>query len=343
MVTRRIEDARGFDEEAWARQLTTLRGWRRFVDEVPRIPDLLPLDELDELKPDARDEDDERRADYHAKLLVVETVPIQEIVKEVRCLEYLNRNAETGRCGLIVSGRATTGKTTSITQTGKTIELLHRRRSPGMKNQIPVVYVTVPPAATGRMLATEFARFLGLPVERRDNITDIIESVCGVMIDARARLVLVDEIHNIALTTRIGAEVSDTLKYFSERIPATFVYAGVSVEKAGLLTGLRGEQIAGRFSQVRTAAFPPGESWLALVTALELSLRLYKHQEGTLVGLEEYLHSRTGGMIGSLLRLVRSAGVRAVLSGSEAITKESLAAVNLNITAQQRDGVVAED
>jgi hypothetical protein len=29
-------------------------------------------------------------------------------------------------------------------------------------------------------------------------------------------------------------EVSDTLKYFSERIPATFVYAGINVEREGL-------------------------------------------------------------------------------------------------------------
>jgi hypothetical protein len=31
----------------------------------------------------------------------------------------------------------------------------------------------------------------------------------------------VDEIHNLNLATRSGAEASDTLKYFSERIPAT--------------------------------------------------------------------------------------------------------------------------
>ena len=34
-------------------------------------------------------------------------------------------------------------------------------------------------------------------------------------------MVLVDEIHNMQLATRNGAEVSDTLKYLSERIPAT--------------------------------------------------------------------------------------------------------------------------
>ena len=32
-----------------------------------------------------------------------------------------------------------------------------------------------------------------------------------------------DELHNLDMTTRAGAEASDMLKYFSERIPATFV------------------------------------------------------------------------------------------------------------------------
>lgn len=35
------------------------------------------------------------------------------------------------------------------------------------------------------MIAVEFARFLGLPISRRSNITDITESVCGVCLDAR--------------------------------------------------------------------------------------------------------------------------------------------------------------
>src|ERR1700745_3749768 len=88
---------------------------------------------------------------------------------------------------------------------------------------------------------------LGLPLSRRANITDIADAVCGVSLDARVTLVAVDELHNLNIATRAGAEASDTLKYFSERVPATFVYAGISLERTGLLSGTRGEQIAGRF------------------------------------------------------------------------------------------------
>ena len=141
-------------------------------------------------------------------------------------------------------------------------------------------------------------------------------------------------IHNVSLATRPGAEASDMLKYFSERIPATFVYAGIDVERAGLLSGTRGEQIAGRFGMIRTSAFPRGEYWTGLISALEDSLRLHRHHPAALTGLEEYLHRRTGGMIGSLLRIIRGAAVQAVLDGTEQITRASLDSIGVDIASE---------
>jgi len=55
-----------------------------------------------------------------------------------------------------------------------------------------VVYVTCPPKGSPRKLAVEFARFLGLPLRTRANVTDIADAVCQVLVDARTDLVLVD-------------------------------------------------------------------------------------------------------------------------------------------------------
>ena len=56
------------------------------------------------------------------------------------------------------------------------------------------------------MIAFEFARFFGLPLTRRSNITDVLEAVCGVSLDAATTLICLDEIHNLNLGTRHGAE-----------------------------------------------------------------------------------------------------------------------------------------
>ncbi|MGF1431903.1 TniB family NTP-binding protein [Kitasatospora sp. LaBMicrA B282] len=321
------------DAEA-SRQLTTLEGWRRFVAGAGEPPVLLSEHDLGRMSATERDLYDEDRLDHHARMLVVATSFVQKTATCGRRLVLLNRHAISARRGLIVSGMAGTGKTIAITQLGRSHELLDRARHPGVSDRIPVLYVTVPPAATARMVAAEFARFLGLPVNGRSNMTDIIEAVVGVCTDTRSGLVLVDEIHNISQTTRSGAEVSDTLKYFSERIPATFIYAGIDVEGSELLAGTRGAQIAGRFTLLPTRPFPYGTEWKALVATMENTLLLHDHPPGSLVKLSRYLHTRADGMIGALSHAIRGAAIDAILEGTERVTKDGLDAVPLDHAAE---------
>ena len=124
----------------------------------------------------------------------------------------------------------------------------------------------------------EFARFLGLPLRTRANVTDIADAVCQVLIDARTDLVLVDEIHNLNHGTPAGEDLSDHLKYFTEHLPATFIYAGIDVERCGVFTGTRGRQLAGRCELICTGAFPYRPEWAQLIAALEATLRLHRHR-----------------------------------------------------------------
>ncbi len=324
--------------EDFGQQLTTLPGWRGFVDLSQREPmAALTKDEYEALDEADQDVYDDDRLDHHARLRVVATSTVREAVNRGRLLIHLNRGAVSARRGLIVSGPANTGKTIALTQLGLSHEVRDRRRHPGQAGRIPVVYITVPPAATPRMIAAEFARFLGLPVLRRANVTDLTEAVVGVCTKARTGLILVDEIHNISLNTRHGADVSDTLKYFSERIPATFTYAGIDVEGGGLLSGTRGDQIAGRFTDLVTHPFPYNAEWKRLVAQMEANLLLHEHKRGTLTRLDRLIHTRTGGMIGTLSHQIRGAAVAAVLGRTEKITKAGLLAVDLDIASRRRN------
>lgn len=307
--------------------LTTKEGWARFVGHRPGPP------------PVAADIDDETRIDYLSELVMVNTPTIAEVTACARRLVMLNRHQVSARRSLMVTGIPGTGKTTAITALGRIHELAVRRRHPARHDRLPVIYVTVPPAATPRMLAVEFTRFLGLPVSRAANLTDVVNAVCATAVRVHVELVLVDEIHNISLATRSGAEVSDQLKYFAERMPATFVYAGVDVERAGLFAGPRGRQIASRFTTIPAAGFPYGTeqqraAWRALVAAVESTLPLRAHPAGTLAGWAEYLHRRTNGMIGSLSHLVRGAAIDAILDGAEQVTRPHLEAIRLDHAAE---------
>ncbi|MFJ7250950.1 TniB family NTP-binding protein [Kitasatospora sp. NPDC098652] len=323
--------------EDFGRQLTSLPGWRAFIGASLSEPmAALTKAEYAALEVEARVDYDDNRLDHHARLQVIATSTVLSTVTCGRRLVILNRGAVSARRGLLVSGPANTGKTIALTQLGLAHELQDRRRHPGQDDRIPVIYITVPPAATPRMIAAEFARFLGLPVLRSSNITDLTEAVVGVCTKARTGLILVDEIHNISLNTRHGADASDTLKYFSERIPATFAYAGIDIESGTLLSGTRGDQIAARFTSTATHSFPYGAEWKGLVAQMEANLVLHEHQHGALTRLDRFLHTRTGGMIGTLSHQIRGAAVDAILTRTEKITKAGLQAVDLDIASRRK-------
>ena len=71
-----------------------------------------------------------------------------------------------------------------------------------------------------------------------------------------------------------------------------------------------------------------------LIAALEASLRLGRHRPSTLPQLARYLHQRTGGMIGSLLWLIRSAAIQAVIDGTEQITRKAMDTLQVDIASQ---------
>jgi hypothetical protein len=329
------DDATGLDNP-----LTTKEGWQRFVDKEPDPSNLLTGEALAGLDEVGRAAYDEARMEYHADLPLVNTPIIRQVIGTSRLLIQLNRHQVSARRGAIISGASGTGKTTALSQLGRAHELAARKRHPQDRHRLPVVYITVPPAATPRMVAVEFARFFGLPTARSANLTDVTNAVCATAAYTHVDLVLVDEIHNISLATRAGAEVSDTLKYFAERLPATFVYAGLDVDEIGLFAGTRGRQIAGRFTLIPARAFDYGtseqrESWRGLVSTMEASLRRHRHRLGTLTGLDEYLFTRTSGMIGSLSQLVRGAAILAIQDGTEQITKALLDLVPVDHAAQR--------
>lgn len=312
------------DDEERIIPTTSLDGWRRFVEKDPATFQLAPLKQWQAMADPERADYDETRIDYHSELQVVRTSTVKSVAHQGRLLTLLNRREQGARRGLIISGERTTGKTTALKQLGRLHELRIRQRYPGGR-RIPVVYVTAPPKGSPRKLALEFARFLGLPtLTPRHNTADVTSAVCQVLIEARTDLVLVDEIHLMNLATSAGEDLSDHLKYFTEHLPATFVYAGIDVEHSGLFTGIRGDQMAGRCTLLHTAPFPQNTEWEGLIATMETTLRLHHHKPGSLVTLSKYLHQRTGGMIGSLSHLIRGASISAILDGSERITRRQL-------------------
>ncbi|MGW0649431.1 TniB family NTP-binding protein [Streptomyces umbrinus] len=326
MVTSALSGAGGGATAA----VTTWQGWDAFVQQPQRA--VLPADDPSWLQAD--------REDYHCELAVMRTPSMDSVFTSVRRLLLLNRHQRAGaRRGLIISGPATTGKTTTMMALGRSFQLSDRRRHPDHGERRPVLFTSVPPAATPKMLVSEFARFLGMPLADRLNQTQITNAVCDLLCELGTQLVLVDDVHLLDTRRRVGAETSDQLKYLAERIPATFVYSAIDIEASSLLHGVRGAQLAGRFKIFHHRPLPYATTqdkavWDALVSGMEQLLRLRAHRPGSLLKHAAYLHTRTAGRIGSLSHLIREAALIALAEGTEAITKQLLGEVELDAAAE---------
>ncbi|MFJ8478353.1 TniB family NTP-binding protein [Kitasatospora sp. NPDC094011] len=285
--------------------------------------------------PGAPERSTEERLAYHSAFVTVRTPAIDTLALTLRRLMLLGRyQRTTARPSLILTGPAATGKTTALLEVGRACHLA----PPGNEQPVPVAYVLVPPGASAKALTAGFARYLGIPVTARMTQAQLMQAVCHTYNTAGVRLVLIDEIHRLNPRTTTGAEAADLLKDLTDRIGATFVYAGIDVTGTALFSGVRGAQLAARASLVETGALPARlgtrRPFTDLVTDLEAALDLQRHRPGTLARHAPYLHQRTAGRIGSLSRLIREAALTAILDGTERITKTTLDGVRLDHQAE---------
>ncbi|MFF8911687.1 hypothetical protein [Streptomyces olivaceoviridis] len=179
----------------------------------------------------------------------------------MRTLIVLGRPQQTAaRPSLIVTGPAAAGKAAALLTVGRACHLAHTRSHPLPPGSahvlVSVAYVLVPPGASAKALATEFARSPRHPRRVQD----------GAGPDHRRRPPPLQPGGSAPRPDRrdpppqprttTGAEAADLLKDLTERIRAAFVYAGIGVTGTALFSGARGAQLAARAGLVECGAFP---------------------------------------------------------------------------------------
>ena len=320
--------------------LSRKEGWRRYV-EAPareRPAQLLP-GQLKQLGDTAREEYDEARHDWHANFGILRTPQLAAVHEELDVIVAAGRcDADRVRGAAVIDALPGLGKTTAANSFARGFDRDQIRRHGALTGEgherIPVFRVGLTSNTTLRTLNRMICQFYGHPGAGRASAAQLASHAVDCVLSCESRVGIFDEIHNLNHGTAAGEDLSDHLKYFTEHLPATFIYAGIDVERCGVFTGTRGRQLAGRCELICTGAFPYREEWAQLIAALEATLRLHDHEPGTLPAQAKYLHQRTGGMIGSLTHLVRGAAIRAILGGQEAITRPLLDTVRIDHAAE---------
>jgi Bacterial TniB protein len=327
----------------------SLAAWREFVNRRNIEPAHLTIEQIHALSPDERERYDQARFAWLGADVVLETPDTETLTRQTRVLIARNTaQTATARRGLAISGSAGRGKSTAALLIGRRHERIMRTKL-GRDDDgfAPVVYSVVPPGTTPKMMMLAFANFLGLLVPGKATAQDLTEQIVGVMRALSVSLVLVDEVHNLKTNHQGGSDAASALKVFSERLDATFIYAGIDLLQADLFAGHMGRQLKGRMAlyQMRTYGYgnkAQRDTWAELVLGIEALLPLGRHAAGSLETEVAYLYDRTGGSIGSLRALLSDAAIAAILGGEEQVGRKLLDMTSTDYAAEEYRSRTAE-
>jgi Bacterial TniB protein len=328
----------------------TKEAWRSYVAAKPSVPPEVPAGRLTEEK---RTAFDAARVRHHSAFGPVFTAPMRRIHRELWAQLEANVEAPTPRPGAVIDGQANLGKSTILTSFGRHYELDQQKAlddaaaREDFNDFVPVVYVTLPANANVKDLNRRIVRFYGRPFARGASTGELTVAIQDCAAGCGTTLFLVDDLHFLELGRRTHRDVNDHLKDLASTVGATFVLAGIGVEKAGMLSeGYRADDLANSQFQGRYALHSVGpfgyrtreeqQRWVKLLRSVEQQLVLLKAPPDVLSGpLAEYLYARTHGYIGSLSSLLRKAANEALRDGSETITRKLLDSIKVNHYAQQ--------
>lgn len=323
--------------------------WREFVNRRNIEPEHLTIKQIDALSPAEKDRYDQTRFAWLGADVVLETPDTETLTRKTRVLIARNTaQTATARRGLAISGSAGRGKSTAALLIGRRHERTMRAKlGRDDDGYAPVVYTVVPPGTTPKMMMLAFANFLGLPVPGKSTAQDLTEQIVGVMRALSVSLVLVDEVHNLKTNHQAGSEAASALKAFSERVDATFIYAGIDLLQSDLFAGHMGRQLKGRMALYQMQTYGHGnkaqrDTWAELVLGIEALLPLGRHTPGSLETETTYLYDRTGGSIGSLRALLNDAAIAAILDGEERIGRKLLDMTSTDYAAEEHRSSIAE-
>lgn len=301
---------------------------------VPR-PNMPSASQVRTMSAAQRQEFDDLRLRYVSGGILLQTPQIEETLRKVYATILSNRNRVVGRSSVLISGRSTMGKTTACVAAMRQTLDAYTGAFPRWETegQTPVVYFEVPAGATAKSMMGRPLEFFGVPVSRSTTLEERTRLVVMHLKHARTRLVVVDEVHNLSRPTAGTREATEVLKGLCNDVAATFIFSGINVRSSGFLEGEHGAQFHARSKSQLLTPFPIATAadrakWKELLNGIENELLLLGHAPQTFAREWLYLHQRTGGAIGRVVRLLTSAAIDHLTAASEPenehITREQL-------------------
>lgn len=326
------------DPNIAADEKTTLTGLRqrvdRIVDAETGAPAPLTRKQFDRLDEAAQEAYDDARIDWFSSGLYVQNPAQRALVRTGRSLVRMRDPHTVGERGIVLTGPANIGKTTSLMRLTKDAEDLAAKRNPRYREQgtVPVAYIEMAPKASPKSIASSVLNFYGIPhnfgyATQHELTTQAIKALRR----HHTQVLIIDEVQMLKLQGKIGDDAINSLKTFMNDSGAICVFTGVDLTRG--LASRAAEQIMARCRVIEMQPLTGTDdrtrgNWAAIVGAFSSAMNLLDAEPDHLAPHRDMLLGLSNGKIGDLRAILGLAMCEAIeerqAGGPEAITTDMI-------------------
>lgn len=202
------------------------------------------------------------------------------------------------------------------------------------EENIPVVVVQMLTDPGVARFYQHLLEVLGAPVRRTARKHDLEAQALSILKRVGAKVLIIDELHNIlAGSSSAQREFLNLLRFLGNELRVPVVGAGTRDAYLAIRTD---PQLENRFHPIILPVWDEGDELSRLIRSFVVTFPLRKPSFLNSVDLQRWILARTGGTIGEIAALLRSAAVAAVESGEESINQRSLQLMKYHGPAERR-------
>ncbi|MEP9389906.1 TniB family NTP-binding protein [Mesorhizobium sp. KR9-304] len=202
------------------------------------------------------------------------------------------------------------------------------------EENIPVVVVQMLTDPGVARFYQHLLEVLGAPVRRTARKHDLEAQALSILKRVGAKVLIIDELHNIlAGSSSAQREFLNLLRFLGNELRIPVMGAGTRDAYLAIRTD---PQLENRFHPIILPVWDEGDELSRLIQSFVATFPLRKPSLLNSVDLQRWILARTGGTIGEIAALLRSAAVAAVESGEEAINQRSLQLMKYHGPAERR-------
>jgi hypothetical protein len=199
---------------------------------------------------------------------------------------------------------------------------------------VPVLKIQMPPGPDERRFFGAILDALALPHSASESVSRRQDSALRLMQSTGVSVLIIDEAHNLLAGAQVQQRrMLNLLRWLGNELQIPIIAAGTAESLHAIQSD---DQLANRFEPIALPRWSYSEEFRELLRTLEALLPLRRPSNLAKPALAQKVLAAAEGILGEVVAILTRAAVRAVTTGTEAITVEMIEACGFLSPSERR-------